>query len=331
MARFVVRRLLDSGVVLVAISIVTFGLFFLGPGDPVALACGRVCPPQRYADIERALGLDDPAWVQYGDFASGFVAGRTFGSEPVAVDCPAPCLGLSFTSNELVTTMITERAPVTLSLVIGASVLWLLLGVAGGVLAAVKAGTALDRMVLVTAMAGTSFPSYFVGGIVLIFVIGSISWLPFPRYVPLSDGVLAWASHLLFPWAVLAFVFAGLYARITRASMLEVMGEDFIRTARAKGLPERAVIARHGLRAALLPVATVFGLDVGALLGGAVLVEKVFSLPGLGTLALDSVSSSDLPVLVGVTLVAAGFVVVANLVVDLAYVVIDPRVRLVHR
>jgi peptide/nickel transport system permease protein len=218
---------------------------------------------------------------------------------------------------------------VTISLVFGASLIWLVAGVSVGVLSALRRGTVFDRGAMGVALAGVSLPIFFTGLVSLAFFSYRLGiTAPGGSYVPFSENPPQWAYSLLLPWITLAFLFSAQYARLTRAGMLETMSEDYIRTARAKGLPERTVILKHALRGALTPVITIFGLDVGLLLGGAVLTEKTFSLNGLGKYAYDGIVAGDLPKILGVTLVAGFFVIMANLVVDLLYGVIDPRVRL---
>jgi peptide/nickel transport system permease protein len=224
--------------------------------------------------------------------------------------------------------LIQDRLPVTMSLAAGAAVLWLIGGVGVGVLSALRRGSLLDRAAMAAALAGVSLPIFFTGLLSLAVFSYKLGWFPDVHYVGLTDDPLLWARNLTLPWITLAFLYAALYARLTRASMLEAMEEDFIRTARAKGLRERDVVVRHGLRASLTPILTIFGLDLGLLLGGAFLTESTFSLPGIGKFAVDAVSAKDLPEILGVTLIGAFFVVLANLVVDVLYAVADPRVRL---
>jgi peptide/nickel transport system permease protein len=243
--------------------------------------------------------------------------------------CPAPCLGYSFITKQPVWPELLDRAPVTISLTIGAAIIWLVAGVSIGVISALRRGTIFDRGAMGVALAGVSLPIFFTGLISLAFFSYKLGLTaPGGSFVPFTDNPAQWAYSLLLPWITLAFLFSAQYARLTRAGMLETMTEDYIRTARAKGLPERAVILKHALRGALTPVITIFGLDVGLLLGGAVLTEKTFSLNGLGKYAYDGIVNGDLPKILGVTLVAGFFVIMANLIVDLLYGVIDPRVRL---
>lgn len=327
MLRYIIRRLLGVFIILIVISAITFGIFFLIPASPATLACGRACTPERIAIINHKLGLDKPVPVQYALYVKGIVAGRDYGEGSQVSHCPAPCFGYSFKNDQPVWALLKDRFPVTLSIAIGAAILWLLMGVSTGILSALRKGSIFDRAAMSLALAGVSLPVYFTGLVALFLFAGKWHILPYPTYVsPFSDPV-GWVKALIMPWFVLAFLYAALYARLTRASMLETMGEDYIRTARAKGLDERHVIGKHGLRAALTPIVTIFGLDLGALLGGAILTESVFNLPGLGQLLLLALNNIDLPIILGVTLVAAFFIVFANLVVDVLYAVVDPKVR----
>jgi peptide/nickel transport system permease protein len=330
MAGYIVRRLLGAVLLLVITSMVTFGIFFVVPrlaGQTVdQLAAQYVGKNPSQAEIEATkvkLGLDQPVPVQYGKFIKGIVAGREFSFGPDKEYCPPPCFGYSFKTQRPVWPDLVDRVAVTFSLVIGAAIIWLIVGVAIGVLSALKKGTYWDRFAMVIALAGVSLPIFFTGLLSLVFFRpGGVNFVPF------TQSPIQWANNLLLPWITLSFLYAALYARLTRAGMLETMSEDFIRTARAKGLRERTVVGKHALRATLTPILTIFGLDIGLLLGGAVLTESTYSLPGVGRYAIDAINNQDLPQVLGVTMLAAFFVVFASLVVDLLYAVADPRVRL---
>jgi peptide/nickel transport system permease protein len=331
---FIVRRLIATVFLLIIVSMITFSIFFLLPrlaGQTsrglASQYVGRNPTPAAVHAIEQQLGLDAPLPVQYGRFLKGIVLGRHFDSGTNKAYCPPPCFGYSFKNQQPVWPMMVSALPVTVSLAIGAAILWLVGGVAIGVISALKRGTLFDRFSMGVALAGVSLPIFFTGLISL--ALFSYKWPIFPnvQFVPITQNPLLWARNLVLPWVTLAFLYAALYARLTRAGMLETMGEDYIRTARAKGLPERTVIVRHGLRAALTPIITIFGMDLGALLGGAVLTETTFSLNGLGQFTILAIDSQDLPEILGVTLLAAFFIVIANLVVDILYAVVDPRVR----
>lgn len=335
MLRYVIRRLLGAVVVLFVVSLVTFGLFSLVPkitgASPAYLYVGKIATPAQVAAVEKAFGLDQPIPVQYWQYMKGIVVGREFsdGTDTGTRECPAPCFGYSFRYQTPVWDLIKDRFPVTFSLALGASILWLVAGLSIGILSALKRGSLADRAAMIVALAGVSLPVYFTGLLLLyIFVYGPVRFLPPPTWVPFTENPIAWLQCMILPWVTLAFLYAALYARLTRANMLDTMSEDYIRTATSKGLARRRVVGKHALRSALTPIITIFGLDVGALLGGAVLTEKVFSLPGLGYLSIDAIAKQDLPVIMGVTIVAALFIVVANIVVDVLYGVVDPRVRL---
>lgn len=324
--RFLAGRLAGIVLVLLVVAVVTYAIFYLLPADPARLSCGKPCTPENYAAAQRYLGLDAPWYAQLLQYLGGIVSGRTFGSGAGLVSCPAPCFGYSFQLSSPVTDLILARLPVTASIAIGAAVLWFVAGVTGGTLAAVRRGRALDRSIMTVAIAGVSAPAYLVGLLAILLFGFVLGWLPTGGYEPLTEDPVGWFVHLLLPWCALAFISAAVYARLTRAELIDQLGRDHIRTARAIGLTERAVVVRHGLRNALIPVVTVFGLDLGSLLGGAVITEKVFSMQGLGSLLITAIGSADLQVVVGVTLFAAFLITIANLLVDVVYGVLDPRV-----
>ncbi len=338
MFTYLVRRLIQAVVLLLVITAVTFAIFFLVPrlggataDDLASRYVGKSAGAAQIHETALKLGFHDPLYVQYGRFVKGLVVGETYTYGPTPEFCPAPCLGYSFITQTPVLPELLARIPVTLSLALGAAVLWLLGGVATGVISAVKRGSGLDRSLMMTALAGVSLPIFFTGMLALAIFAYGLRW--FPAGGADSDPLgatnpLDWIHRMALPWITLAFLYAAMYARMTRAGMLETMNEDFIRTARAKGLPERTVVLKHGLRAALTPILTIFGLDLGALLGGAVLTESTFSLQGIGKYAVDSIHTNDLPKVLGVVLIASIFIIMANLVVDLFYAVVDPRVRL---
>ncbi|MFE3760364.1 ABC transporter permease [Streptomyces sp. NPDC059104] len=327
MILYLARRLLALAGVLLAIAAVTFLIFYVLPADPAAAACGKTCSAERLADVRQYLGLDQPVWKQFGDFLTGIFTGRTLGTGQFAVHCDFPCLGYSYENSLPVWDLLMDRLPVSASLAVGAAALWLLLGLGAGVTAALRKDTATDKTLMVGAVAAASLPVYFTSVMLIYGVIRVADLLPYPSYQALTDDPLAWASNLLLPWTALALLYAAMYARQSRGSMIEAMAEPYIRTARAKGMPERTVVVKHGLRSGMTPILTIFGIDLGGLLAGAVITESIFGLPGIGRLFYGALVSSDQPVVLGVTLLAAFFIVVANLVVDLLYAVVDPRVR----
>jgi peptide/nickel transport system permease protein len=334
MIYFIIRRLILTVFLLLLVSMITFAIFFLVPRlagqtsyQLAAQYVGRNPIPSEIKAVEIKLGLNAPVYLQYGRFIKGIVFGVHYNNGPDVSYCPFPCFGYSFRNQEPVWPQLISDAPVTLSLAIGASILWLIGGVSIGVLSALRRGSIFDRFSMGIALAGVSLPVFFTGLIAL--ELFSYKWPIFPdvHYVPITANPLLWARNLVLPWVTLAFLYAALYARLTRAGMLETMGEDYIRTARAKGLPERKVIVKHGMRAALTPIVTIFGLDLGLLLGGAILTETTFSFPGLGQFTILAIQNQDLPEIQGVVMLAAFFIVIANMIVDILYAVVDPRVR----
>jgi peptide/nickel transport system permease protein len=332
---FIIRRLILTVFLLLLVSIITFAIFFLVPRlagqtsyQLAAQYVGRNPIPSEIRAVEAKLGLNDPLYLQYGRYVKGIVFGIHYNSGTDVSYCPFPCFGYSFRNQQPVWPQLMSNAPVTLSLAIGASVLWLIGGVSVGVLSALRRGSIFDRFSMGIALAGVSLPVFFTGLIAL--ELFSYKWPIFPdvHYVPITTNPLLWARNLVLPWITLAFLYAALYARLTRAGMLETMGEDYIRTARAKGLAERKVVIKHGLRSTLTPIITIFGLDLGLLLGGAILTETTFSLPGLGQFTILAIQNQDLPEIMGVVMLASFFIVIANMIVDILYAVVDPRVRL---
>ena len=336
MFAYIVRRLVAAVGLLIAVSMVTFGIFFLIPrlagataDDLASRYVGKSADAAQVHVMAQKLGFTDPIYVQYGSFLKGIVVGADYDTGPSTVHCPAPCLGYSYITQNPVLPDLLDRLPVTVSLAIGAALLWVTFGVGVGVLSALRKGSVFDRAAMGVALAGVSLPIFFTG--LLSLSVLSYTWHIFPAggsYTPFTQNPGTWAWDLVLPWVTLAFLYAAGYARLTRAGMLETMSEDYVRTARAKGLPERTVVVKHALRSTLTPILTIFGLDIGVLLGGAVLTESTYSLPGLGAYAVQAISSNDLPKLLGVTLIVAFFVILANLIVDILYAVIDPRVRL---
>ncbi|MFE5598878.1 ABC transporter permease [Streptomyces coelicoflavus] len=331
MLAYLIRRLFAAAVMLVVIILVVFCIFFLVPkwaGVDIALNfVGKQADPAAVEGVREKLGLGDPVLVQAWEFFKGIFAGRTYAAGGDVTHCAAPCFGYSFKTEQSVWPVLTERFPVTLALALGAAVLWLIFGVAAGVLSALKRGTLWDRGAMVVALAGVSLPIYFTGLLSLAIFSYGLGWID-GQFVPLEDSLTGWLGGMILPWITLAFLYAAMYARITRATMLEILGEDYIRTARAKGLKEQVVISKHAMRSTLTPLLTMLGMDLGALMGGAILTETTFSLPGLGQKVLDAIKNHDLPFILGVVLITSLAVLIANLVVDILYAVIDPRVRL---
>jgi peptide/nickel transport system permease protein len=326
---YIIRRILGMLTLLFFLSVTVFVLFNLLPGNPARLTCGKACTPAIIHANEVRLGYDQPVLVQYQRFVSGLFFGRTFAEKsPQPIQCDAPCLGYSFNRRAEVLDLITKAAPVTFWLATGAFVIWIFVGVSLGIFAALRRGRWQDRMVMGVSLVGYSLPSFFIGLVLIFFVVIKWKMLPFPKYASPFDDPFRFLQTMILPWIVLAVLYAAFYMRLTRNQVLEVLNDDYVRTARAKGLPERTVVVKHALRAGLTPIVTAAGLDLAGLLGGAIISENIFNLPGLGSLAVNSIIESDLPVITGITLLTASLIIVANLVVDLLYAVIDPRVRL---
>ncbi len=320
MARFLIRRTLLGIFVMLVVTMIVFGIFFLGGGAQAVAQrlAGRNASPQTVALVRHRLLLDKPLYIQYQHFLNQLIHGN---------------LGYSYLHGQPVTTVLKEAFPITVSLALGAAVIWLVIGVLSGVLSAVRPRSALDRVVTVVTLIFYSMPTFVLGLLLLYFLyykltLAGIHLFPGSGYTYISANPVKWFRGLILPWFTLALVSAAVYTRLTRGSMLDVLSEDYIRTARAKGLSERRVVYRHGLRAALTPVVSQFGIDVGTLLGGAIVTEQVFGMPGLGYTSIHAIESQDLPVIIGIVIIAAAAVIAANIVVDAFYAVLDPRVRL---
>ncbi|HEY8644395.1 MAG TPA: ABC transporter permease [Gaiellaceae bacterium] len=319
MTLYIARRLVWTVVVVACVLAITFAVFYLLPaGDPALRFAGKSPTDAEIAQIHKRLGLDQPWYVQFGKFSKDFFIGDKFGW---------PGLGYTYAGQTSVKSLIVARAPRTLLLIAGAAILWLVLGVAVGVLSAVKRRTIVDRLAMGFALVGISTPVFWLGLMSLFIFWRQLGWTAGTGYVSPVNSITGFFSHMILPWVVLALLYAAFYARMTRNNLLETLGEDYIRTARAKGLPERTVIFKHGLRASLTPIVTMFGLDIALLVGGAIITESVFNLQGLGYLAINSALQQDLPIVLGVVLLASVAVALANLVVDVLYAFIDPRVR----
>jgi peptide/nickel transport system permease protein len=325
---YIGRRLIAMVVLLFFLTFITFVMFHFLPTDPARLTCGKACTPQVIAANRIRLGLNDPWWIQYWDFLKAIFVGRTFGSGTATFPCNAPCLGYDFRNGVAVTTELGKGFPATASLAVGGFILWMVVGVLLGIYAALRRGRWQDKAANAFALIGYSFPSFFIGLMLIYFVIFKFHLMQYPTYQALTVNPHAWFMALILPWVTLATLYAAFYVRLTRNQMLETLGEDYIRTARAKGLSERTVIFKHGLRAGLTPIVTAAGLDLAGLLGGVVIVEQLFNIPGIGRLAVLSVVDANLPVIVAIVLISAFFVIIGNLIVDILYAVIDPRVRL---
>ena len=320
MIQYIVRRLLWGVVLLFAVMAITFALFYLLPSvDPAVLRAGRNSSPKIIHDIAHSLGTDKPVYVQFWNYIKRLV---------LHFD-----LGFSYYSGASVKSLIADRLPATVSLTVGAVLIWLLAGIPVGIISAIKRRSALDRTTMGLSLVFVSAPVYWLGLLVLFLFAADIGRFKVPflhgsgSYVGLTVNPWHWFESLLLPWFVLAATSAAIYARLVRGSLIDVMGEDYIRTARAKGLPERTVVMKHGLRSAITPLVTVLGLDIAILLGGAVLTETVFDITGIGRLNYDAITHGDFPIIQGTIVLAAFFIIIANIVVDIAYAYLDPRVR----
>jgi peptide/nickel transport system permease protein len=333
---YTLRRLVSGALLLVVLSMVTFVLFYAMSPHPERFACGPKCTEHQLILTKKALGYDQPVTTQWWKFAKGVVVGREFPDNPalrrsapeLVSDCPAPCLGFSTGHGQPVRALIQERLPVSVSIAIVAFGFWIVGGVGLGITAALLKGRVVDRFIVAASLVAFAFPTFFVGLLLQKFV--AIRWgvVALPVYTPFFDNPVLWFKGLLLPAITLALFFMAGYVRMTRAFVLETLSEDYIRTARAKGLTMRKVIGKHVLRAVLTPLTTMAGLDLAGLLGGTIITERVFNLNGVGKLSVTAIAGFDLPVIVGVVLLVGAFVVVANVVVDLLYALIDPRVRL---
>jgi peptide/nickel transport system permease protein len=318
MGRYIIRRLLWVILLLLVVSAVTFVIFYeLPSADPAALRAGKSPTPEQLATIRHTLGLDKPVYEQYWLYMKKIVLHFDF--------------GYSFQDSQPVRREIFDRLPATLSLTVGAVFVWLLIGLPVGIISAIRRRSVADRVSMGGALLAISAPVYWLGLVALYLFANDIGVVKVfngaGTYVGLTENAGRWFGSLILPWFVLAASFAAFYARLLRANLIETMSEDYIRTARAKGLRERRVIGRHAMRAAITPIVTILGLDIGILLGGAILTETIFNIPGIGRLAYEGIQNADLPVIQGTVLFGALFIVVANLVVDIAYAFLDPRVR----
>ncbi len=318
MIRFAMRRLAWSLLVVWFVATSVFAIYFAVPRDVARLVAGSRASEQTLVLVRKRLGLDQPVRVQYMQFLLRLAHGD---------------LGQSFQTQEAVTTIVARDLPVTTSLALGASILWLVVGVGAGTIAATRRRSRTDRMINTAALGFYSMPTFLVGQLLLFFLfyrlyVAGYELFPPGSYVPFTENPLQWARFLILPWASIALVSAATYSRLTRGAMLDVLHEDYIRTARSKGISELRVTTRHALRSALTPVVSQFGIDVGSLMGGAIVTEVVFGLPGLGREAVQAIANQDLPIIMGIAILSAALVVAANLVVDILQAVMDPRVRL---
>ena len=312
MLAYVVRRLVATVFVMTFVAFFVFSLLYLTPGDPAATIAGDLATADDIARIHRQLGLDDPFLVRFGHWAWGVLQGD---------------LGTSIFTNLPVTTLIGQRVGPTVSLTVIALIITLSFAIPLGVIAASKVGSWIDRLVMVVAVLGFSVPSFVLAYIAILCFSVWLDWLPVQGYASLSEGFAPFIEHLILPSIVLGLIYGALIARITRAAMLEVLSQDYIRTAQAKGLTEGKVLVGHALRNAAIPIVTVIGSGIALLIGGVIVTETVFAIPGIGRLTVDAILRRDYPIIQGVTLILSAVYVVINLVVDMSYTFFDPRVR----
>ncbi len=312
MTAYIVRRLISTIPVMGVVAIVVFLLLHLSPGDPAAIIAGDNATPASIAAIRAQLGLDDPLIVQFGRWVWGVLQGN---------------LGISIFSNLPVMELIGQRIGPTISLAITTITLAVVLAITAGVLAAWKAGSLLDRLVMGFAVLGFSVPVFVVGYLMIFFFSIQLRWLPVQGYTPITEGLLPWLRHLVLPTVALGLAYVALIARITRASMLEVLAEDYMRTAKAKGVATAPMLLRHALKNAAVPIVTVIGIGIALLISGVVITETVFNIPGVGRLTVDAISKRDYPIIQGVIIVFSGLYVLVNLLIDITYTFLDPRIR----
>ena len=319
MTRYIIRRLMYVILVVFAVTAVAYAIFFVLPStDPAVAFAGRNPTPELVQEVRHQLNLDKPVPVQYVLYVKRLVLGDEYGW---------PGLGQSYNTRSPIRDEIFKRTSVTLQIAIGGAILWLLIGIPVGVISALKRGKWQDRVAMGFALVGVSAPVFWLGLVMLYVFWEKLGWLPGTGYVSFAESPKDWFLHMIMPWTVLALLFAAIYARIVRGNMIDTMSEDYIRTARAKGLNERRVVARHGLRAGLSPVVTLLGIDLALLVGNTVVTETVFNMPGLGNYILVSTDTGDLPGVLAVVVLASFAVAFLGLVSDIIYAYLDPRVR----
>jgi peptide/nickel transport system permease protein len=315
MGAFLVRRTIGAVLVCIAVTFIVFVIFIVVPGgDPALRIAGKNATQQNIENIRHGWGFDRPFYVQYGVMIKKMFTGDL----------------VSYTSQQNVLTQIVQGMPATFSLTVGAGVIWLFFGIVVGVISAVRAGRLSDRVITVLALIGISMPVFWLGIIARYYLAegGFVTWFPDGEYVGITQNPISWLSHLILPWLVLAVLFIGFYGRVLRGNILDTINEDYVRTAKAKGLSQRRILVKHVLRTSLIPIVTLFGLDFAAVIGGgAILTETVFDLHGVGQYAADNIASFDLPPIMGVTMYGAFFIVAFSMIVDLFYAYLDPRIR----
>jgi peptide/nickel transport system permease protein len=332
MFSFLVKRFLSGFLIVVLVSMMVYLLFWYGPKSPALELCRRDtnnrCTDARLENYETRLGYNNPIYQEYGKWAKGLVVDRTIQYGSIEYECAAPCLGRSYRDRSAVSDQLKDRFPVTVSLAAGASLLYLAVGVTVGVMAARRRGTLGDKILVSSVLVLSSIPYYLVALLSFLLLTLDTSLFPDVKYVSPFDSPTGWVSGLLLVWLVMGIYGATSYTRFSRGAMVEALSEDYVRTARAKGLRQRTVTRKHALRAALVPVVTIFGLDVAFLLSGTVFTEFIFDLEGIGKWGIEATRIKDLPVVQATSLILAVAVVVMNIIVDIVYSILDPRVRL---
>ena len=334
MFAYVVKRVLSGVVVVALVSMAIFLLFWYGPASPAQPLCDREtsnrCTPERLHRYEHQLGYDNPVYAENGKFVKGVFAGREIQIGPSTYTCKAPCFGFSYRTKQPVWQEMKSRLPATFSVAIGGGILYLALGVPIGVAAARRRGSMGDKALVSTTLVVSSIPYYLIALIswLVVTVILQIPVISNTGYYSITENPAKWFTSLLLPWAALGLFGCTSYARYSRGAMVEALSEDYIRTAKAKGLPSRKVVYKHGLRAALVPVVTIFGIDFGVLLAGTIFTERIFEIQGIGWWSLQAVYSRDLPVVQATAIFTATMVIATNIIVDVIYSILDPRVRL---
>lgn len=334
MFAYVVKRLISGVLVLTLVSMAIFLLFWYGPSSPAQTVCDRETSNRcgdRIEIYERTLGYDNPVYEEYGKFVKGVFVGRTITVASSEYECTAPCLGLSFVTKQPVKEALVDRIPATFSVAIGGAFLYLLFGIPIGVAAARRRGTLADKALVSSFLFISSIPYYLFALLTWLYLTITFE-IPFfsntGYFSPITEGPWAWFSGLFLAWVALGIFGCTQYTRFTRGAMVEALSEDYIRTAKSKGLPTRTIVYKHGLRAALVPVVTIFGIDFGTLLAGTIFTERIFEIQGIGWWSLQAVQNRDLPVVMATALFSAVVLIISNLLVDIVYSVLDPRVRL---
>jgi len=334
MFAYVVKRVLSGVVVIALVSMAVFLLFWYGPASPAQPLCDREtsnrCNPTRLAVFEHELGYDNPVYSEYGKFVKGVFAGREIKIGPSTYQCKAPCFGFSYRTKSPVWQEMKHRLPATFSVAIGGGFLYLALGIPIGIAAARRRGSVADKALVSSFLVISSIPYYLIALLtwLLVTVIFQVPVISNTGYFPITQNPAKWFSGLLLAWLAIGLWGCTTYTRYSRGAMVEALSEDYIRTAKSKGLPSRTVVYKHGLRAALVPVVTIFGIEFGVLLAGTIFTERIFEIQGIGWWSLQAVYARDLPVVQATAIFAATMVIIANIIVDVIYSILDPRVRL---